>query len=780
MDENIITESISGQNVKYSESSSMLDKIEANKVLSPKEQLNLLIDSLIDLFSKKQYKKILEKLASSDDNEEESEKEENIINYFEWELQYLETVSIQKIVQRKNKIYRNSKIPHFNKYIEKENIAINKWLLIINELIKKIKENKDIDKIQCFLEFCINFILQKCINMSTHCIHHKKIKTAVCFLSLGVNLINHIYSFFKSPESNFLSGKIFLFLSSILIVEENYESAKNLISLSLKFLYMSLEIILFTNPNQVSYSVFNLLNQSKQSYDYITNIIFYLSTCFYQLGVCYENQGFPYYSFYSYKHSKFFSSIFEDVNEDSSKFSTFIKEIEKKQLLRNRIIIFFERFVTKEELIDKEPVKKKVYKEFVSYNEKKAKRYLKLEKYISNMKLIDVDNDELDLFDRIDKHFKYNVNLVTKKVHLLDYLMSNNFKETIKNMKKIRINKLDRETIDVISKKIINIKNNERDKLSLKLKKQNNINEKDKDKEREKEKEKEKEKEYFRTIEAIVNNRKNTKYKTLRTASSTKTLTSGKKTRVSSSYKNSKYSQILMTDINYSVKSDSFFSFHTRPNTAHNETNLKRRNFGKGRYYSEKNINKRSQILFGERFKFQDKKGNKENRLMYSYTPKIKYKVPKYSTDKYIFNKKFLKKKKILEKQYSNELIFQKQLLRTKHNELTKPENFNKKRVQESCQQFYFITYEQELMNAKERNLLFNTNDDVANRKNRKINTFLSSKKVKDIALNNTNNNKNNKLDSPNKNNKEYIDKLFNDIVYLNEKEKILEKKYRK
>ena len=182
------------------------------------------------------------------------------------------------------------------------------------------------------------------------------------------------------------------------------------------------------------------------------------------------------------------------------------------------------------------------------------------------MKLIEVDDDELDLFDKIDKHFKYNVNLVTKKIHLLDYLMSDNFQETIKNMKKIRINKLDRETIDIISKKIINIKNNERDKLSVKLQRQKNINEK-KDKDNEKEREKEKEKEYFKTIEAIIKNRKPSKYKTLRTTSSTKTLTSGKKTRVSSSYKNSKYSQILMTDINYSVKSDSFFSFKCGSNT---------------------------------------------------------------------------------------------------------------------------------------------------------------------------------------------------------------------
>ena len=122
MEENIFSESMNGQNIKYSESSSIIDKIEANnKVLSPKEQLNLLIDSLVDLYSKKQYKKILEKLSKSDDNEEESEMEENFINNFEWELQYLETVSIQKIVQKKTKI-----------------IDIQKLVILINILKRKI------------------------------------------------------------------------------------------------------------------------------------------------------------------------------------------------------------------------------------------------------------------------------------------------------------------------------------------------------------------------------------------------------------------------------------------------------------------------------------------------------------------------------------------------------------------------------------------------------------------------------------------------------------------
>ena len=74
-------------------------------------------------------------------------------------------------------------------------------------------------------------------------------------------------------------------------------------------------------------------------------------------------------------------------------------------------------------------------------------------KMILNMKLIDIDKDEPQLFDKINKHYKYNVNLATKQIHLLDYLMSDNFKETIKSMNNIRINKLDKETIEIIQKK---------------------------------------------------------------------------------------------------------------------------------------------------------------------------------------------------------------------------------------------------------------------------------------------------------------------------------------
>ena len=161
---------------------------------------------------------------------------------------------------------------------------------------------------------------------------------------------------------------------------------------------------------------------------------------------------------------------------------------------------------------------------------------------------------------------------------------------------------------------------------------------------------------------------------------------------------------------------------------------------------------------------------------------KIKYNVPKYYYNKFIFGKSFRKKRNILEKEYSKELKFQKDILQCKHYEIIKPENININEVKKSCEKFYFSTFEKELMNAKESLIFFDKKDIDTNTKikDKKINNFFLSQKTKEIIYNNdlNENKKKNELQNPNKINNEYIDKLFGDIVYLNEQELKIKKKY--
>ena len=337
-----------------------------------------------------------------------------------------------------------------------------------------------------------------------------------------------------------------------------------------------------------------------------------MSIFFYHLGVCYESQGIPYYSFYAYKQSKFLLSTIKDLDEEIYSFYEFIIDIENRQLMRNRLILFSNKNIKKEKLTEEIKPKIKVYNAFMMNKKIKEEKFSRLENYISNMKLIDVDNEDPTLFDKIDKKFKTNVNIATKQIHLLDYLMSDDFKKIIKNMKKIRINKLDYETINTIQRQIINIKNNQREKLSKQYKnKLNNNNNKSSLK--------------------STDIKKPPHYKTIKTIPSSKTFNSTKRTRVSSGYKRS---LTLLTDIN---ESNSLYLLKSRPGTAHNDKYKQ-----KSKFFSQNHpLAKRSLTMnkINDILNIDSDKKKESLILSHRINKKIqKDSIPKYSYDKYLFN----------------------------------------------------------------------------------------------------------------------------------------------
>ena len=193
-----------------------------------------------------------------------------------------------------------------------------------------------------------------------------------------------------------------------------------MINFAIKLLYISLETILITNSKQLSFTIFDILSLEKQNIELIIKIIFNISISFYHLGACYENQGNPYFSFYAYKQSKFLLSIIKDLDEEMYSFYEFISDIENRQLMRNRLILFSNKNVKKEKLTEERKPKIRTYNAFMMNKKNKEEKFLKLEEYISNMKLIEVDNEDPHLFDKIDKRFKTNVNIATKQIHLLE------------------------------------------------------------------------------------------------------------------------------------------------------------------------------------------------------------------------------------------------------------------------------------------------------------------------------------------------------------------------
>ena len=104
-------------------------KEESEEEPDPSKEIELLFNSLLEMYSKKQFKKILKAMVLKADKG-------NKFNLFEWKLLFLRTQTIQRILEKKNSMYyKFSKAPHFSEYIQKLNNDIDHWISFTQELM---------------------------------------------------------------------------------------------------------------------------------------------------------------------------------------------------------------------------------------------------------------------------------------------------------------------------------------------------------------------------------------------------------------------------------------------------------------------------------------------------------------------------------------------------------------------------------------------------------------------------------------------------------------------
>ena len=270
-------------------------------------------------------------------------------------------------------------------------------------------------------------------------------------------------NFFKSPDSDYYASSIFLFLSSLFIISENYSTAKKYIIICLKLSYIELELRLDVNN---TFSLINLSQFKESEQEKVNKIFFNIAICFFHLGVCYEHEYEIEFAYQAYKQAKWFSHTIP--NDDLINFAASMYKMEKRELLRLKVIEFFK----KEEKQVPEVKKQIISQPKLWFDEEyNLKKFEKLEKYISTMKLREVDDDDPDLLNEVHrKPFSKQVGVPTKTIHVLNYLMDEKFKGVIEKMKKLEINCLSKKTKDTIQKQILSIKNERRLKDSEKAK----------------------------------------------------------------------------------------------------------------------------------------------------------------------------------------------------------------------------------------------------------------------------------------------------------------------
>ena len=144
----------------------------------------------------------------------------------------------------------------------------------------------------------------------------------------------------------------------------------------------------------------------------------------------------------------------------------------------------------------------------------------------------------------------------------------------------------------------------------------------------------------------------------------------------------------------------------------------------------------------------------------------LKYSTPKYSIDKIFLNKTFRKKYSFLENQFNKEIDFHKILLKSKsiNEELIKPKKPNIKEIKDKAKKFVFCNYYNELMNAKEKQIIINKN--YLTRKI-KVNNNENIGQSNDIYLD---------TEEIKEKNDKFIKKLKNNIMEINTRKKSKEK----
>ncbi len=724
---------------------------------SKEEEAENLYILISDEFRKHQFKKILKTLKDCQlDNNTK----------FYTKIILLKIKAIQKIIERKLEKYFSfpTKLKSTQKYFIEFYSSVNEFLSFLKEDEEddKIVEEKKKD-ISNVIEYILEIFLQQCYFISLYCVHLNLFTDCIAFLSLGERLIKNTCEFFISPEIHYYSVCIYLFLSSLLIMNENYSTAKNYLNISLKICYKELELRLNDSHINSLINISEINNTAIQ--ESIEKIFFNITIAFYQLGVCNENELNFQAAYQSYKEAKFFINVIP--NKENMDFLLFIYNLEKRELLRYNIIEFFKR--SENQIREIKPTKKKIPKYLYS-EENNIKKYEKLQKYLENLKINEIDDDDPDLLNHVEqKPFSQRIAIPTKTIHVLNYLMSSQFNGVVEKMNKMQINKINNDNKTLIQREILKIKADEREKIKnrfLKKLKSKNINNNNDNK----------------------NNLNNSGQNESKTIIMESIILNEDKS------KNNNNNNINNNIINIDDNNNININNNNVNNNNNNKINIKKRfiiNNNKNNissnnkahissYYTNlttsidsynKNkfkINNTHQYnnTVSNFYTISNSNNNINKRNLSYYNKKPNDIIPKYNYDKYVFNRKLKSKRDILDHQYQKEIVFQKNLLKSKHDEnKNEPIFFDIKKIRDDAEEFYKLRLDDEIQKAKERALKKEEQSKKKTNYNNHTNAvdFLKNLKIFPKLVK-TAVSLNERKESPNTVNKKILEKLDGDI----------------
>ena len=450
---------------------------EENKYQDLKNQYNKFIIVLFEKMKKKQYKYVVNQIDM------------NLVNYndlYEIDiLKFLKIESLLKIIIHKiKKYYIQPKKPKENylynslysnnifkkrasfsnsliKTIKKKNsqtttdinylikyfISIESYYSRVNlelkELIKKINYISEKNKV-LYIEKIIQIYIKLCLTKEYQNLIENKIPMNFYFLSLSERIIDTFFVYMIEPKTLKLSEKVLFKIIKLLIKNRDYENVEKYCYKIIKYCIKECFLIYQDDFDDMKY----IYNKNTE------NVIFNLCIAIFYLGVCKENEG-------KIKNAiKYYCLIESILKYLLIKSKKFLKFYDLIILIKNRNEEYLDtiKYLTEQnEIIINERLKKKIEKENqLSEQKRKENPYLilspkmqKIEELINKVKIPKEVNLDYQFIpnQNINKsasetNISYK-NYILSNLRLLNDYRSDDFKETINSMEKIKIIDLD-------------------------------------------------------------------------------------------------------------------------------------------------------------------------------------------------------------------------------------------------------------------------------------------------------------------------------------------------
>jgi hypothetical protein len=418
------------ENILFSEAGAIKLRLSFRKIRKESDSIkvagteNILLD-LKENFNKGKFRKCLDDMA---------EKETAFGHYLEkWRISELKIRCMLKIINKK-----------FAKYSGREIKGLDNWLRRVDDEIMKLidfmneeQSHGSSSQLLYIFEACIKFVLEQIYHYALKARNEYHMVDCTSFLALGERLLKYSTEFTLDPDSLYISEKILLFISSLLIADSDYETAKSYLANTLRLCYRELEMKYDWDGS------INIKAIPQEDEIFLENIMLNFVTALYQVGVCEENLSNIIKAVEAYKQSKWFADNFlQKSNPELIEFinKVLIRSTQYCHLIKN-IKLYGSDYREKKrsEIIENSP---QIY-----FDELKAiRKFDKTKNFVEQLKPTIIEDD--------NKKYSEEVKSILSTVHMVDYLLSDPFKDILKEMKAINLNYMDKDEKEKIQKKL--------------------------------------------------------------------------------------------------------------------------------------------------------------------------------------------------------------------------------------------------------------------------------------------------------------------------------------